>query len=85
MNKSKWQIFGVLWILLTIFSLCLVFIFNHQVYHNEKSMLYENIDRMKRYTDKNFGNRYPLPAESAGSAAAPPGLWEEKIAWKYHE
>ena len=60
MNKSKWQIFGVLWILLTIFSLCLVFIFNHQVYHNEKSMLYENIDRMKRYTEKNFGNRVPL-------------------------
>lgn len=60
MNKSKWQIFGVLWILLTIFSLCLVFIFNHQVYHNEKSMVYENIDRMKRYTDKNFGNRVPL-------------------------
>lgn len=60
MNKSKWQIFGVLWILLTIFSLCLVVIFNHQVYHNEKSMLYENIDRMKRYTEKNFGNRVPL-------------------------
>ena len=60
MNKSKWQIFGVLWILLTIFSLCLVFTFNHQVYHNEKSMLYENIDRMKRYTEKNFGNRVPL-------------------------
>lgn len=60
MNKSKWQIFGVLWILLTIFSLCLVFIFNHQVYHNEKSMLYENIDRMNRYTEKNFGNRVPL-------------------------
>lgn len=60
MNKSKWQIFGVLWILLTIFSLCLVFTFNHQVYHNEKSMLYENIDRMKRYTENNFGNRVPL-------------------------
>ena len=60
MNKSKWQIFGVLWILLTIFSLCLVVIYNHQVYHNEKSMLYENIDRMKRYTEKNFGNRVPL-------------------------
>lgn len=60
MNKSKWQIFGVLWTLLTVFSLCLVFTFNHQVYHNEKSMLYENIDRMKRYTEKNFGNRVPL-------------------------
>ena len=60
MNKSKWQIFGVLWTLLTVFSLCMAFIFNYQVYHNEKSMLYENIDRMKRYTEKNFGNRVPL-------------------------
>lgn len=60
MNKSKWQIFGVLWILLTIFSLCLVVIFNHQVYHNEKSMLYENINRVSRYNGNNFGNRVPL-------------------------
>ena len=60
MNKSKWQIFGVLWALLTVFSLCLVFIFNHQVYVNEKTMLYENIKRVSRYNDNNFGNRVPL-------------------------
>lgn len=60
MNKSKWQIFGVLWTLLTVFSLCLVFIFNHQVYVNEKTMLYENINRVSRYNGNNFGNRVPL-------------------------
>ena len=60
MNKSKWKIFGVLWTLLTIFSLCLVFIFNHQVYVNEETMIYENINRVNRYNDMNFGNRVPL-------------------------
>lgn len=60
MNKSKWQIFGVLWTLLTVFSLCMAFIFNYQVYKSEQTKLYENINRLSRYNGKNFENRIPL-------------------------
>ena len=60
MNKSMWKIFAVLWTLLTVFALLILLIFNNQVYKKEKTILYENIDRINEYSDDISDNRHPL-------------------------
>ena len=60
MNKSMKKIFGVLWTLLTVFSLVLLLIFNYQLYKKESRSLEESIERIVRFRDNTFGNRVPL-------------------------
>ena len=54
------KIFGVLWTLLTVFSLVLLLIFNYQLYKKESRSLEESIERIVRFRDNTFGNRVPL-------------------------
>lgn len=59
MNKLRIKTFSVIWGLLTIFSLILLFIFNHQIYQREKTNISETINGIIKISN-NYYDRLPV-------------------------
>lgn len=59
MNRLKTKTFCVIWMLLTVFSLILLFIFNHQIYQREKNDISETIIGISKISNSHF-ERLPV-------------------------
>lgn len=59
MNKLKIKTFSVIWMLLTVFSLILLFIFNHQIYQRENENIHETISGISKISN-NYHDRLPV-------------------------
>lgn len=59
MNKLKIKTFCVICMLLTVFSLILLFIFNHQIYQREKENIVETIGGISKISN-NYYDRLPV-------------------------
>lgn len=60
MNRLRGNTFFVLWMILTIFALTLLFIFNHQIYQREEKSVVENMSRINAFSNSYLSDRFPI-------------------------
>lgn len=60
MNKLRSKTFLLVWILINLFSLTLIFVFNYQVYKREENFLNDNFERIIEFQN-NFDTNERLP------------------------
>lgn len=82
MEKLKKKIFSVVFLLLTIFLISILFIFNYQSYNQEKKGIEDNLMRMEDEKDKNGqGNPGEIEKDVSSTIKKEPPVFMDTIAY----
>lgn len=82
MEKLKKKIFSVVFLLLTIFLISILFIFNYQSYNQEKKGIEDNLIRMEDEKDKNGqGNPGEIEKDVSSTIKKEPPVFMDTIAY----
>ncbi|MBR1802596.1 MAG: HAMP domain-containing histidine kinase [Clostridia bacterium] len=69
MNKLKNKVFWVIFLILTVFLISILFIFNHQTYRQEKSQIESNLTRLEDNRIKDEHSKLGRPDKIEGNEA----------------